>query len=360
MSKSKAKVDPDKLKDYVKNVFDSLGGAMTSTMIFLGDRMGLYKALDGAGAVTSEELAKKTGLHERWLREWLYQQGASGVLDYEGAGRFSLSAEGRAVLSNELHPAFSGGFFAHIPQMFQVAERLPECFESGVGLPYDALGPEGAAGIERGFSPWFRTLLVPMALPKIPGVVEALEGGIEVADVGCGTGVALLEMAKAFPKSRFTGYDISDHALSRAEKNLSEAGVENARFANAAQDPIPADGRFSFVTTFDCLHDMAHPADIIGQIRRSISDEGTWFVADIKARATYEENVAKNPLAPMMYGTSVVTCMSSALSEEGGAGLGTLGLHPQRLEEMTQAAGFAHFESIDLGHPANAFYIVRP
>ena len=354
------KVDPDKLKDYAKHVFGALGGAMTSTMIFLGDRLGFYKVLAEEGPLTSEELAAKTELSERWVREWIQQQGAAGVLEYQGEGRFALSAEGAAVLANEMHPAFGAGFFAHLPQMLQVAERLPEAFKTGRGLPYDAFGPEGAVGIERGFAPWFRTLLVPMALPKIPGIVDALSAGVEAADIGCGTGVALLEMAKAYPKSQFVGYDISRHALDRANENLREAGVGNARFANAAEEPIPSDGRYGFITTFDCLHDMADPEGIIRQIRGALRDDGTWFVADIKARPTYEENVAKNPMASMMYGTSVISCMSSALSEPDGAGLGTLGLHAERLQEMVEGAGFQSFEMLDLGHPVNAFYIVRP
>lgn len=354
------KVDPDKLKYYIKNVFDALGGAMTSTMIYLGDRLGFYAAMADGQPVSSEELAARTGFHERWIREWMFQQGAAGILDHVGDNRFALSPEGEATLANELHPACGVGFFSHLPAMLQVAERLPEAFKSGRGLPYDAFGPEGAAGVERGLAPWFRTLLVPMALPKIPGVVAALEAGTQVADVGCGGGVALIEMAKAYPKSQFHGYDISRHALERAEANRAEAGLDNVAFHDAADDPLPADARFGLVTTFDCLHDMAHPDAAIVQIRKAIRPDGTWFIADIKARETYAENAEKNPLAAMMYGSSVLTCMSSALSEPDGMGLGTLGLHPRRLQEMTESAGFSQFEPLDLGHPANAFYVVRP
>ncbi len=353
-------VDPDRLKAYAKHVFDHLGGAMTSAMIYLGDRLGLYAALEGGEAVTSEELAAKTGLSERWLREWLFQQGAAGVLEHRGDQRFALSPEGEAVLSNEAHPAFGAGFFSHLPQTLAVAERLPEAFRTGLGLPYDAFGPEGARGIERGLAPWFRALLVPMALPRIEGVVERLEAGAQVADVGCGAGVALLEMAKAFPKSSFHGYDISKHALERAETNLAEAGVANTTFHDALQDPLPDEPRFDFVVTFDCLHDMADPGSAIAAIRRSIRPDGTWLIADIKARPTYEENVERNPMASMMYGTSVLTCMSSALSEPGGLGLGTLGLHEDLAHRMTTDAGFTQFAPLDLGHPVNAFYVVRP
>jgi SAM-dependent methyltransferase len=353
-------LDPEAFKSYAKLVFGALGGAMTSAMIYLGDRLGLYRALAGAGPVTSAELAERTGLHERWVREWLHQQGAAGVVAHRGDGRFELPPEGVAVLTDERHPACGVGFFSQLPQMLAIAEQLPESFRTGVGLPYDALGPEGARGIERGIAPWFRALLVPFALPRVPGAVERLREGTLVADVGCGAGVALLEMAKAFPASHFHGYDISQHALVRAEANRKELDVANARFHDALVDPLPEDGRFGLVTTFDCLHDMTDPARVIGQIRRALRDDGIWLVADIKAHASYEENVARNPMAAMMYGTSVLTCMSSALSEPGGLGLGTLGLHADLARQMATDAGFSRFETLDLGHPVNAFYVARP
>jgi 2-polyprenyl-3-methyl-5-hydroxy-6-metoxy-1,4-benzoquinol methylase len=355
-----APIDPERFKDYAKLVFGALGGAMTSAMIYLGDRMGLYRALAGAGATNSAELAQRTGLDERWLREWLHQQGAAGVLLHRGDGRFELPPEGVAVLAEESHPANGVGFFSQIPQMMAIAERLPESFQSGVGLPYDAMGPDGARGIERGLAPWFRALLVPLALPRVPGIVPLLEAGIDVADVGCGAGVALLTMAKAFPRSRFHGYDISQHALVRADANRKEAGLGNAKFHDALIDPLPEDGRFGFITTFDCLHDMTDPGGVIRSIRRAIRGDGTWFVADIKAQPSYEQNVAKNPMAAMMYGTSVLTCMSSALSEPGGLGLGTLGLHADLARKLAEDAGFTRFEALELGHPVNAFYVVRP
>lgn len=355
-----SRLDPDRLKAKAKLVFGALGGAMTSAMIGLGDRLGLYRALAAAGPLTSEELAKKTGLSERWVREWLYQQGAAGVLEHCGGERFELSPEGAAVLAEEAHPAFGAGFFSHLPQTLAVAEQLPESFRSGVGLPYDAFGPEGARGIERGLAPWFRALLVPLVLPRIGDVVPRMQRGARVADVGCGAGVALLEMAKAFPASQFHGYDISQHALQRAEENRRAQGVANAHFHDASRDPLPERGELDFVTTFDCLHDMTDPAGVIGRIRRALRDDGTWLVCDIKAHGSFEANVERNPMAAMMYGMSVMTCMSSALSEAGGAGLGTLGLHEGLLREMALSAGFSRLDAVDFGHPVNAFYVVRP
>jgi 2-polyprenyl-3-methyl-5-hydroxy-6-metoxy-1,4-benzoquinol methylase len=354
-------IDSDRLKDYAKHVFGALEGAMTSAMICLGDRLGLYRALQELDRpVTSDELAEHTGLQERWVREWLHAQGAAGVLDYAGEGRFGLSPEGAAVLANETHPAFGCGMFDSLPQTIQVVDRLPEAFRSGVGLDYDAFGPGGARGVERGFAPWYRALLVPMALPRVEGAVPALEAGAKVADVGCGGGVALIEMAKAFPKSEFHGYDISRFALERAEANRKEAGVDNVSFHDAHEDPLPADGSFSLVTTFDCLHDMTDPQGAMNAIRKALADDGIWLIADIKAKGSYEANVEKNPMAAMMYGTSVLSCMSSALSEPGGLGLGTLGLHEELAREMTAKAGFTRFDPLDLGHPVNAFYVVRP
>ncbi len=353
-------MDKEKLKEFAKTVFGALGGATTSAMIHLGDRLGLYRALAGAGAADSQELAARSGLSERWLREWLQQQGAAGILEYRGDGRFALSEEGALVLADESHPAFGAGFFAQLPALLGLADRLAESFRTGIGLPYDALGPEGAVGVERGLAPWFRALLVPLALPRVEGLVPRLERGVAAADVGCGAGVALLEMARAYPKSEFHGYDISRHALERAECNRREAGVRNAHFHDASRDPLPGDARFAFVTSFDCLHDMTDPAASMRAIRRAIRPDGSWLIADIKSYPSFEENVARNPMAAMMYGTSVLTCMSSALSEPGGLGLGTLGFHEELARRMTREAGFLRFEPLDLGHPVNAFYVVRP
>jgi 2-polyprenyl-3-methyl-5-hydroxy-6-metoxy-1,4-benzoquinol methylase len=355
-----AQLDPEKLKAYLGLIFGSLGGAMTSAMISLGDRLGLYRALADRGPVTSHELAAATGLKERWLREWLYQQAAAGVLEHRGQERFALSAEGAAVLADESHPAFGAGFFAHLPQTLGVVDKLPEAFRTGVGLPYDAFGPEGAAGIERGFAPWFRSMLVPVAIPRLPGVADVLRRGGSAADVGCGSGVAVLELAKAFPASTFHGYDISEHALARARENQRNAGVANARFHDARRESLPSDASLDFVTAFDCLHDMSHPERVMRAVRQSLRPDGVFLICDIKARDSFDENVRRNPMAAMMYGTSVLSCMSSALSEPDGLGLGTLGFPESLARKMCVEAGFSRFEPIDFGHPVNAFYVVRP
>ena len=229
----KAQIDREKVQQMAEHTIGFLGGAVISAMIYLGDNMGLYRALDGAGPMTSDDLAQKTGLHERWLREWLEGQAAAGLLEYKGNRQFELSAEAAMVLSNENSPAFMAGGFCSLPQQMGVIERLPESFKTGLGLPYDAFGPEGARGVERFLAPWFQAHLVPKALPALDGVVPKLEAGARVADVGCGGGVALIKMAEAFPQAECHGYDISEYALARAEENKTKAGVQNVAFHDA-------------------------------------------------------------------------------------------------------------------------------
>ncbi|MBI3326693.1 MAG: class I SAM-dependent methyltransferase [Nitrospinae bacterium] len=353
-------IDRNKVRKTVEHVFGFLGGAAVSGMIYLGDRLGLYRALDGAGPITSEELARKAGLHERWLREWLQGQAAAGLLDYKGDGRFELSPETALVLANENSSAFAAGGFCALPRQMAVLERLPESFKTGLGLPYDAFGLEGARGVERMAGPWFRAHLVPRVLPKLDGVVAKLEAGAKVADVGCGAGAAVIEVAKAYPHSEFHGYDISKYALERAEANKTQAGVSNVTFHDASCDPLSGDGSFDFIMTIDCLHDMANPGSAIQAISRALKRDGTWLIADVSSLPTFEENLAGNPLASMWYSMSVLCCMSSALSEPGGAGLGTLGFTEPVARKMTADAGFTRFQRHDFNNPLNAYYEVRP
>ncbi len=353
--------DPDALKLFSFQVFSKLEGAVTAGMIHLGDQLGLYRALaDAPGPLTSAELAEVTGLHERWVREWLYNQAAARLVAHDGGERFWLTPEATAVLADPSHPAFGMGMFHRLPQSMATLTHLPDSFRTGLGYDYDAHGEQGAVGIERSFEPWYRNFLVPVALPMLDGVVERLERGAVVADVGCGAGVAVLTMARAFPNSMFHGYDISRYALARAEAKREEAGLANARFHDASLQPLPSDGSVDLVTTFDCIHDMTHPQEAMVAIRKAIKPDGVWLLVDIKGRDTFAENVEKNPMASLMYGISVMSCMASALSSPDGAGLGTLGLPESKAREMVAAAGFTRFRRLDIDHSVNAFYEIRP
>jgi len=352
--------NPEKLQQKQMMLAGMAAGAYVSAMVSLGMRLGLYGKLAGAGAVTSDELAERTGLHERWLREWLRGQAAARVIDYHGDGRFELSPESAALLADEDAMVFLGSSFIPMPHRIGMVERLPEAFRSGRGLTWDDRGVASAESTELMFRNWYRHMLVQVALPALDGVVARLEAGVRVADVGCGTGLALLGMAKAFPRSEFHGFEISAFALERAAHNRHEAGVSNVTFHNANTNPLPGDAGFNLITTFDCMHDMAHPDAMARAIRAALRPTGTWFIADINGQPTFEENLAKNPLSPMMYAMSVLSCMSSALSEPDGAGYGTLGLPEPAMRELAMGAGFTRFRRVDLTHPVNAFYEVRP
>lgn len=356
--------DPDLLKLFSFTVFSKLEGAVTAGMIHLGDTLGLYRALADGDGDTSETLAARTGLHERWVREWLHNQVAARIVACDDLGAeppvFRLTPEAVCVLASPEHPAYGMGMFHRLPQTMGALTRMPESFRTGVGYDYDSHGPEGAVGIERSFEPWNQNFTVPVVLPQIDGLVDRLEKGITVADIGCGAGGLALLLGRTFPNSRIVGYDISRHALERANQRLAEEGLSNVSFADPRHSPLPDDGSLGLVCTFDCIHDMTRPAEVMGAIRRSLADDGVWLLVDIKAHDTLELNVTKNPMASLLYGISVLSCMSSAMSEPGGAGLGTLGLSARRAEDMVREAGFSSFARMDVDHSVNAFYEVRP
>jgi len=356
--------DPELTKLYAFQVFSKLEGAVTAGMIHLGDRLGLYRVLaDADHPLTSADLADEAELDERWVREWAYNQAAAKIVVADADAdpvTFTLSAEGAAVLASPSHPAFGMGMFHRLPQTMQTLEEMPESFRTGLGHDYDSHGPEGAVGLERSFEPWNRAFLLPVVLPALDGVVDRLTAGATVADVGCGAGGAVLLMAGAFPNSQFHGYDISRYALGRAEQKRTEANATNAHFHDPRQQPLPSNHTIDLVTTYDCIHDMTDPQGMMHAIRQAIAHDGTWLLVDIKARDTFAENLEKNPMAALMYGISVLSCMSSALSEPGGAGLGTLGLSATKAEAMARKAGFTRFRKLDVDHAVNAFYEIRP
>ncbi len=358
-------LDPDALKMFSFGTFSKLEGAVTAGMIHLGDRLGLYEVMaSSVDGDTSDSLAAKAGLHERWVREWLYNQVAARIVTCADLSAsqpiFHLSPEGVAVLASPNHPAYGMGMFHRLPQTMGALEAMPEAFRTGVGHDYDSHGPEGAVGIERSFEPWNQNFLIPMVIPALDGMKEKLSSGVRVADIGCGSGGAALLMGSTFPNSTIDGFDISKFALERAEERKSESGARNVSFFDPREHPIADDHSYDLICTFDCIHDMTQPTEMMKTIRKALKDDGTWLLVDIKAQETLELNVSKNPMASLLYGISVLSCMSSAMSEAGGEGLGTLGLSAAKAESMAREAGFTQFKKLDVEHSVNAFYEVRP
>jgi 2-polyprenyl-3-methyl-5-hydroxy-6-metoxy-1,4-benzoquinol methylase len=356
---SQAELDADELKRYSFSVWSYKQGEIVSLMIHLGDRLGLYRALDGAGPLTAAELATRTGLQERWLFEWLRGQAAARLLDYHDPDRFELTPVGAAVLADETGSlSFAAGAFtpAATPE---IVDKLCDAFRTGIGLSYEQLGANAAHRTERMLGPWVRQALVPKIIPALDGVHAKLERGAMVADVGCGGGLALASMAAAFPASTFHGYDPSSHAIGNCQAKVRDRNLPNMEAYVASGEALPAEPTYDFVITFDCLHDMTRPGAVIESIRKALKPDGTWLIKDIRSTPDFRKNM-RNPMLAMFYGFSVSACMSSALSEPGGAGLGTLGFNPEVAERMVRAAGFTRFVPHDFDDPSNLYYEVRP
>jgi 2-polyprenyl-3-methyl-5-hydroxy-6-metoxy-1,4-benzoquinol methylase len=353
------RLDPDEVGRFAFRVWGYKQGEMVSLLIHLGDRLGLYRALDGAGTVTPQELSDRTGLHPRWLREWLRGNAAAELVTSEDGERFELTAVGAAVLAREQESlAFAAGAFGPPPEPAFV-DDLADAFRTGTGMPYDRQGPAGVHQTERMLAPGARLSLVPTVVPALEGMHERLAAGALVADVGCGAGVALTTLAEAYPDSTFHGYELSREAIERARVRVAEAGLTNVEIVDRRAEDIPGDGEYTLVLTFDCLHDMTHPDAAAAAIRRAVADDGTWLVKEIRCDDTWAGN-RRNPMLAMFLGFSIASCMSSALSEPGGAGLGTIGLPPRAVQQLARDAGFSRFQVHDFEDPANLYYEIRP
>ena len=356
---SSTDVDPDALAKYSFNVWSYKQGEMVSLLIHLGDRLALFGALAGKGPVTSEELAEATGLDERLLREWLLAMGAARILTVTDAMAFELPAEGAAVLADEENSiAFSVGAFRGGVEP-GVLDLIAESFETGIGITYQQQGPRAAAGLARMTGPFSRMALTSNILPGLDGVVDKLEAGATVLDVGCGGGVTACIIAETYPNSRVVGYDPSEIAVGNARELAAEKGLDNTEFVCAGAADVPAGSDFDLVITFDCLHDMPRPDQSLAAIRGAIADDGTLLIKDIRSNGDFEKD-RRNPLLALFYSFSVTSCLQSAISEPDGLGLGTLGLYPDKAREMTEVAGFTSFHQHDFDDNANLYYEVRP
>jgi len=351
--------DREALDRFALRVWQYKQGEVVSLMVHLGDRLGLYRAMDGAGWLTSAALAAKTGLHERWVREWLRGQAAAGLIAAnDDATSFVLSEEAALVLAREEDSlAFAAGAFRGGVAPPPIVDALAEAFRTGVGLTFDQLGRVSAHQLARQSGPWARLALVQRVIPALAGVEDRLRAGARVVEVGCGGGLALLALARAYPASRFEGIDLSSHAIEHASHAAAESGLANISFRAGRGEDLAAEGVYHLVLTLDCLHDMTRPDVVAATIRRAIRADGTWLIREIRSSGRWSAD-RRNPLLAMFYGYSVASCMSSALSEAGGAGLGTLGLPPPAVTDLCRAAGFDRVVTHDLDDPANLFYEV--
>lgn len=361
MSKAEQLIDRKKLEQFAARTSQQVAAAMNVSLSHVGDQLGLFKAIRDKGPVTSAQLAEDTQLHERWVREWLRHQACNEQLEYDATeDAFSISAEAASVLCDEDSPYYFASGFAAFAATQLASNKLPEIFRTGLGMSYDDHGAGCACGVERLNNYVPRFVLIPEILPEIDGLIAKLEKGIEVADVGCGAATALLNMAKSFPNSNFVGYEVSTHALARARSNLKQWTLSNVEIKDVRVDPMPHDHIFDLICTFDVVHDVPHPSRLIGDIYAALKSDGVWLCSDIRSFPKFEDNLKDNPHAALMYGFSVLVCMSSAMSEEGGAGLGTLGFNVEVAQQMAREAGFSSFRKLDYENAVNSYYEIRP
>ncbi len=354
-------VDPDLLPLAAFTVYSIKQGEMLAVMMQLGDRLGLFRSMAHGRPATSSEIATAAGVEERWAREWLYAVSAAGVVQHtreDDVEQFHLTPEMSVILGQPEHPAYSGAVFG-APVSGATVDRLVEAFQTGVGFGWGDHGGDTAhmqASMSAGRQQHF---LVPVVLASVDGLVERLESGIRVVDAGCGSGVASCVMAESFPNSTFVGIDPSVHAIAAARAKADQLGLSNLTFEEHTFEDLES-GSVDFLLTLDVLHDIPRPADAVKAAHTALADDGVWLVADIKASETFEQN-SRNPMIGLFYAMSVVYCMNSALSEPDGAGLGTLGMHPERLRGFVEAAGFGSFEYRQFDEDVNNRYFeIRP
>lgn len=328
-----------------------------AVMIHVGHVLGIFKAMADAGPLSAAQLAQKTGLHARWLLEWMRLQAAAKILIYEPDDRFVLPAQANELLANERSRAFAADSFTGGYSPTQIA-GLIESFKTGIGKTYESDGAHAVTRSEARHIKSAQSQLVPVMIPALEGVQEKLRRGALVADVGCGDGAVAVALATAFPESTFHAIDPNSHAIAHVRTRAHEHSLSNLSAFVAPAESFPEPHRYDLIITFDCVHDMTAPQRAIDAIYRHLKDDGTWFIKDIRSKPKFEENL-RNPMLAMMYGFSLFTCMASAMSAEGGAGLGTLGFNPEVAEAMSRSAGFTRFKMLDFKDPGNLYYEVR-
>ena len=351
-------LDQAKMEAFVHKVLGDTSATLTTILAVLGDRLGLFKDLAAHGPATSDELASRMGMNERYAREWLGGMASAGYLEYEPATRrFTLPPEHAPALAQEGGPVFFGGIYQELPAVTGVLDQLTIAFRAGGGVPQSAYNDQMWDGLERFSSIWFENLLTPQWLPAMPDVQAKLEHGAQVADVGCGRGRALIKLAQTFPNSRYMGYDVFGPTIERAMANARAAGVaDRVRFAQRdVSKGLPE--QYDVITTFDVVHDAVDPVGLLRTIRQGLRVDGVYVCLDINCSEKLEEN--SGPLGALFYGFSVLYCMTTSLAG-GGMGLGTLGFHEPKVRELCAEAGFSHVRRVPLDNPFNNLYEIRP
>ena len=333
-------IDQTTLNEFLERFVADVAAAESGVCAYVGDTLGLYQAMAGAGPLTPAELADATGTHERYVREWLANQAAGGYVAYDpDRGTFTLPDEQAAVLADRDSPTYLCGIFEIAGAMWAAADQVATAFRTGDGVDWGEHDPKLYRGVERLFAPMYRTQLVNDWIPALDGVAERLRTGARVADVGCGHGASTVAMARAYPQSQFVGFDSHAPSIAAAAKAAAEAGVgERVAFEVAAADAFPGSG-YDLVGLLDCWHDMGDPVAVAAHIREALGADGTLLLVEPMAGDDLTDNL--HPIGRMLYAVSTVLCTPASLAQDGATGLGAQA-GQARLTELLTAAGFTH------------------
>jgi len=331
-------IDPKKVESFLGRVVTDFGAAFGVALGYLGDKLGLYKAMAFAGPLSSEEIAKRSGTQERYVREWLINQAAGGYVEYDKVtGKYILPDEQAVALTDENSPYNVAGGFELISALLKSEDRVTENFLTGKGMTWGEHHHNLFEGTERFFRPSYRGNLLSTWLPSVTGIVDRLNKGIRVADIGCGHGASTLILAEAFPNSTFTGFDNHAPSIERANELAKEKGLKSVSFkVSSAQE---FEGTYDFITFFDCLHDMGDPIGGLKHCREHLCDDGVIMAIEPMGGRTTEENF--NPVGRIYSGASVFVCTPNAVAT-GGYAVGTVA-SDDVLAEVAMKAGLTNF-----------------
>ncbi len=334
-------VDADKLNAFMGRMLGDVGAAMTASLMLIGDKLGRYRELARSGPMNSHELARSTSTAERYVREWLAAQAASGYVTYDPASaKFSMNAEQAMVFADDNSPVFMGAVGDLVAATFLDEPRISEAFRTGKGVGWNERNTCLFCGTARFFRTSYKHYLVQEWLPALDGVTDKLRRGAVVADIGCGHGISTMLMAQAFPKSRFDGFDYHEGSIAAARDNAERAKLgERLKFEVSSAKTIPAKG-YDLICFFDCLHDMGDPVGSLEHIREAIKDDGTCMIVEPFANDRLEDNL--NPVGRIYYAASTMICTPASLAQEVGLALGAQA-GERRLRDIARQAGFTRF-----------------
>lgn len=349
-------MDEAKAEEFAERMLGVLNEGAIALMTSIGHRTGLFDAMSESPPSTSEQIAAAAKLNERYVREWLAAMVVGRIVEYDPEDKtYRLPGEHAAFLTRAAAPDNIAAIAQWIPVMASVEDGVVECFEKGGGVPYSAYPRFHEVMVEDSGQTVLPALLDHI-LPLAPGLIERLEDGIDVLDVGCGSGRALNLMARKFPNSRFTGYDFSEEGISRGHAEAAEHGATNIRFEVKDVATLDEETRYDLITTFDAVHDQADPAAVLKGIATALRPDGVYLMQDI-AGSSYVHNNMGHPVGPFCYMVSTMHCMTVSLAQ-GGAGLGTM-WGEEKAREMLREAGFANVEVKQLPHDfTNNYFII--